>query len=258
MERARLRAVRPLKYRNSKPPPALYVCRQSRQLALRQGYVLAFKGVDKGLTGEDKVFWKHNNLSQKGIWVDFANDLIIFDAMYRTGIPFKCAPLQSLKLLTIFAPEEVRIMKKIALGSSFPGGLSGPNAQAQVRLALNGGWRFTWNRDWKLLAGMGFQSLEEMWVTSSEPVYYKGTRSFRLIGSGKQIWQPRKVNFKEIMEEIQDSWISILRKPAEGEVGEDEDDELAASLPDFTYGLNMVTRAWEEWNSELPYADLVS
>ncbi len=252
-----MRTERPLEYKNSRAPPALYVCRESRKLAIKEGYVLTFKGVDKNLTGEDKVFWDRNHVGDTGIWVDFENDLIIFDGMYRTSVPSKCSPIQSLKLLTIFAPQEVRLMKRIALGSSFPGGFSVPwqarvirqmangnaNTNANANVQSDAGGRFTWNKDWKLLAGMGFQVLEEMWVNSSEPV--NGTRSFKLVERERR----EKVGLRTEGGDAGNGWINIIRK--------DRKEEGEYGLPECRYGLQMMKRTREEWISKMAIREIL-
>ncbi|KUJ09697.1 uncharacterized protein LY89DRAFT_740773 [Mollisia scopiformis] len=161
-------AVQPLAWRGGQAPPALHVCGESRAIALRKGYVLAFKGVDLRLEEEDKEYWKNNHLSDKGIWVNFSTDLIMLDALYRSRMYPKWAPLQPLVVLNKWAPEDVKRIRYLALGGN-PG---------MVLSALRGncvpvphGPR--WRTEWQWWVSLGYDNLEEIWIDDEFEVTQK-------------------------------------------------------------------------------------
>lgn len=135
-------AKHPLAYKSADPPAALYVCRESRAIATRRGYVLAFKGVDRQLE-EDKLYWQKNDLSHKGVWVGLEQDLIMLDALYRPWMYSKCAPLEPLVLLNKFFPYDVKRIKRLALGGD-PGGILRALRGNCVPVSHGQRWRTVW------------------------------------------------------------------------------------------------------------------
>ncbi|CZR66479.1 uncharacterized protein PAC_16380 [Phialocephala subalpina] len=152
-------AKQPLTYKSTDPPAALYVCQESRAIALRRGYVLAFKGVDLRLEAEDRKYWQKNHLGDKGVWIDFEHDLIMLDALYRPWMYSKCAPHEPLVLLHKFAPGDVKRIKRLALGGN-PGGIL--RALRGNCIPVSHGQR--WRTAWQWWVGMGFDNLEEIWI----------------------------------------------------------------------------------------------
>lgn len=155
----RVLAKQPLAYQSADPPAALYVCRESRSIAMRRGYTLAFKGVDRRLEEVDKQYWQKNTLSDKGVWIDFEHDLIMLDAMYRLWMYSKCAPLEPLVLLNKFFPDDVKRIKRLALGGH-PGGIL--RALRGNCIPVPHGQR--WRTAWQWWVGMRFDNLEEIWI----------------------------------------------------------------------------------------------
>lgn len=163
LEYDQILAKQPLAYKSADPPAALYVCRESRALALRRGYVLSFKGVDRRLEQEDKEYWQKNNLGDKGVWVDFEHDIIMLDALYRPWMYSKCASLEPLVLLHKFAPAEVKSLKRLALGGNSSGVLQALRGQFRPAPYIHGQRpRPSLPRQWPFV--MGFVKLEEIWI----------------------------------------------------------------------------------------------
>ncbi|MAD85550.1 MAG: hypothetical protein CL912_21530 [Deltaproteobacteria bacterium] len=100
--------LKDLNNESPEPPAALNVCRESRQVAIRKGYVLAFKPVClkmKGIKSE-----------RKGIWVDFERDTIMFNTIRQHELPQPRAELYDfLRLLMEFDPEDAALIKNLAL-----------------------------------------------------------------------------------------------------------------------------------------------
>ena len=108
-------------------PVALYVCRESREIAI-QRYCLAFRGTNIDLDGnnkasweqrspEDKAEWDRCRLSDRGIWVDFSRDIIFVDGHFRLGLYSKCSPVEPMNLIRTYAPVETSNIKRLAIGA---------------------------------------------------------------------------------------------------------------------------------------------
>jgi hypothetical protein len=76
-------------------PAQLYVCSESRAVAMKR-YQLAFNGVDIDLKpGDVREDWYQRKLEQRGIWVDFDNDIIFVDEVAEKGGQMRCGQHQS-------------------------------------------------------------------------------------------------------------------------------------------------------------------
>ncbi|PVH79297.1 hypothetical protein DL98DRAFT_516183 [Cadophora sp. DSE1049] len=96
------------KLKSPGPPAALNVCRESREIAIKKGYVLAFKPVNLKRKG--------NSPEAKGIWVDFERDTIMFNTKPRHELMHPRTDLyEFLLLLMKVLPEDVARIKSIAL-----------------------------------------------------------------------------------------------------------------------------------------------
>ncbi|KAH6672130.1 hypothetical protein B0J14DRAFT_655023 [Halenospora varia] len=146
-EQAKFMVGRPLQYNSADPPAALYVCSESRQAAIRKGYVLAFRGKDLHLEGEDKEYWEKNNLGEKGVWVDFERDMIMVDVSLDPDPHPRCESLRPLRLMKSYARRDTRRVQRLALGDT----CRRPEMARQS-------WRQGWMRS------IGFKALEEIWV----------------------------------------------------------------------------------------------
>ena len=117
--------------KGGRAPPALYLCRESRELALKRGYVLAFKGwlerrVDddfyyewhKEVRREERAFWARNKLDEKGIWINFEADMVMLDFMWRAGMYPKCSNRSFLKLMKIYVPGDLARIQRLAIGGT--------------------------------------------------------------------------------------------------------------------------------------------
>lgn len=90
------------------PPAALVVCRESRQIAIRKGYVIAFRPVNLKTKG--------NKTEEKGIWVDFEHDIIMFNTIPRHESTHPRTELYDLlRLLMEVVPEDVARIRNLAL-----------------------------------------------------------------------------------------------------------------------------------------------
>jgi hypothetical protein len=114
-------------------PPQLYACSESRSRAAKR-YQLAFGGVDYDLAAkmrfrsskERKIAnrkrkvaresWQQKKLWEKRIWVDFDNDIIVLDTMKRRDIMSPTQKITALGLLIVYAGEEVKKIKRLAVG----------------------------------------------------------------------------------------------------------------------------------------------
>lgn len=161
-EQAKFMVGRPLQYRSADPPAALYVCSESRRAAIRKGYVLAFRGKNLHLEGEDKEYWEKNNLSEKGVWVDFERDMIMVDVSLNPDPHPRCESLRPLRLMKSYARRDTRRVKRIALGgpmSKILKAMRGKHVRIPQRPEMaQYGWRQGWMRS------IGFKALEEIWV----------------------------------------------------------------------------------------------
>ncbi|KAE8445995.1 hypothetical protein EG329_012634 [Mollisiaceae sp. DMI_Dod_QoI] len=154
----RIMCTRALTYKSANPPPALYVCQESRAIALKNGYVLAFKGVDHRLEGKDKKYWQRHNLSDKGVWINFKRDIVMLDVCYPNRRHFRYDSRQSLILINKWAPEDVKRIKQLALG----GTPSMVHAALKSKvLVFKPPWGRLENQWWGRL---GFDNLEEIWI----------------------------------------------------------------------------------------------
>ncbi|CZR62142.1 uncharacterized protein PAC_12039 [Phialocephala subalpina] len=108
----------------------LYVCRESRAVAMRR-YELAFGGtikkefqrVKQNLDPRQKVAledWESRKLWEKRIWVDFDNDIILMELVpRRRDMPVPAPTMTTLWSLNIYAREEVRKIRRLAIGGNW-------------------------------------------------------------------------------------------------------------------------------------------
>lgn len=109
------------------PPPALYVCQESRTIALKRGYRQAFKSVEvrwrqksptpttRGDTGE---FIRQRISGQGGIWLDLNRDCIMVDARLATPYRYPRRGFQSkhsIAFLQSWAPDDVESIRHLGL-----------------------------------------------------------------------------------------------------------------------------------------------
>ena len=111
-------AAKPWSVKNSRGPVALEVCSESRGVALKR-YEFAFGGVFLSPESEDKEEWDRTRLGGKRIWVDFKQDIIFIDTIYRPRIHARCPPQNPLGILRRYAPEDSNRIRRLALGSTW-------------------------------------------------------------------------------------------------------------------------------------------
>lgn len=146
-------ATRPLSVRNSRGPVALEVCSESREVAMKR-YELAFAGTNLALEAKDKKEWDKKAFGEKKIWVDFEQDIIVVDAMWRPLKYSKCAPLRPLGLLRRYALEDSRKIRRLALGTasaSVPGsgGIMVALLGKQIPMGVSAPkWHMRWEWFW--------------------------------------------------------------------------------------------------------------
>ena len=128
------------------PPPgpaALYVCRESRRVALRR-YELAFGGTN--LVPHDEMFvaeWENGGYARKRTWVDFERDVIfvagadlsVDNMPMRIGIP---AMVVGLERLVFYAKEEVSKIRNLAVGGMWADVQTWQPGWAQPTVMLSG------------------------------------------------------------------------------------------------------------------------
>lgn len=110
-------------------PVQLYVCRESRALALKR-YQRAFGGVYLILSGRlnremwdsrgiaDHQEWHRRKLWEKRIWVDFEHDVIFVDTLKREDLSrsFRSRLIDPLVLMKKYAKEETSKIGRLAVG----------------------------------------------------------------------------------------------------------------------------------------------
>ena len=128
--------------RTSRGPVQLYVCHESRALALKR-YQRAFAGIAvrssfSGLLfraqlprGEpsynleeglqiDRQTWSRRQLWEKRIWVDFERDVILVDTLKRgpqsRNFRSPMRPVDPLVLMRMYAKEEMKQIRRLAVG----------------------------------------------------------------------------------------------------------------------------------------------
>ena len=106
------------------PPPApvaLFVCRESRELALKR-YCLAFGGTKhwhcpspahRDLGDED---WERCRHGEKRIWVDFERDTLVAACVTASDGFWQHVDRAPLSLMAQFAPVETRMLRRVAVG----------------------------------------------------------------------------------------------------------------------------------------------
>jgi hypothetical protein len=62
--------------------------------------------------------WQQKKLWEKRIWVDFDNDIILLDTMARRNIMPAVRELTALGLLTVYAGDEAKKIKRLAVGGN--------------------------------------------------------------------------------------------------------------------------------------------
>lgn len=130
------------------PPAALNVCRESRQVAIRKGYVLAFKPVCLKMKGKKS--------ERKGIWVDFERDTIMFNTIRQHELPQPRVELYDfLRLLMEFDPEDAALIKNLALRGDLISVLETLRACGQW---VTNGEISEWQRF------SGYRNLKHIWV----------------------------------------------------------------------------------------------
>lgn len=128
---------------------------------MRKGYVLAFKGdihrIPDGHDG-DKDFWGNHCLREKGVWVNFERDLIMLDVLWQNDMPNDW-PLEPLRLLSMFAPDDVNRIRRLGLGGAkgAPVRVWGIERYRDQHLHFKG-WAYKWFR------AAGWLNLREIWV----------------------------------------------------------------------------------------------
>ncbi|KAH7400305.1 hypothetical protein BKA64DRAFT_671566 [Cadophora sp. MPI-SDFR-AT-0126] len=143
-----LQGLQKFKFKSSGPPAALNVCRESRDLAIRKGYVLAFKPVNLENEGSEPC--------GKGIWVDFERDMVMFNTKLRHWlIHSRTELIEFLGVLMILLPEDAARIKRIALCGDL---ISTLETLGDCREEVTNGDDSEWRRF------PGYPSLKEIWV----------------------------------------------------------------------------------------------
>ncbi|KAE9373555.1 hypothetical protein N431DRAFT_231139 [Stipitochalara longipes BDJ] len=115
--------------KSSRGPVQLYVCRESRALALKR-YERAFSGVLMQPTVReincdweqrrqvDHQTWNRRKLWEKRIWVDFKSDIIFIDTLKRgpASRNFRLRPVDPLVLMRLYAKDEIKRIRRLAVG----------------------------------------------------------------------------------------------------------------------------------------------
>ncbi|KAK0102751.1 hypothetical protein ONS95_006348 [Cadophora gregata] len=132
------------KFKSPGPPVALNVCRESREIAIRKGYVLAFKPVNVGTeTG-------------KGIWIDFEHDTIMFNTKPQFELMHNRTELHEfLRLFMHHLPKDVSQIKNLALRGDL---ISILETMRNCREEVINGQVSEWQRF------PGYSSLRHIWV----------------------------------------------------------------------------------------------
>jgi len=174
-------------------PVQLYVCRESRAVALKR-YQRAFAGiplrpnrseVDHSLKEGlqvDRQTWNRRKLWEKRIWVDFDRDVIFIDTL-RRGMEsrnFRMRPVDPLVLMRLYAKEEIKKITRLAVGGRWVMHW-GSNDIAQIGPSLMGS-QVSRQRQARLLQGqlgntvtlslkyewlLGLESLKELLLDDS-------------------------------------------------------------------------------------------
>jgi hypothetical protein len=166
-------------------PAALFVCHESRQLAL-QRYQPAFSSVTVEVHNaffsppypgrwtirklEDTRRWKDRKFGKKQFWIDFERDIVVVDTMKRMGEDnpyYLFVPLHyPLGMIRTFAAEDGQKIKRLAIGGGRTP-TTGDMIDAWCRGplchhsdTLMGRQVDIGEHNWEYL--MGFQSLEEL------------------------------------------------------------------------------------------------
>lgn len=134
---------------NPGPPAALNFCTESRRIAIRKGYVLAFRGIDV----EDGTI----QTQEKGVWTDFKQDLIMLDTTIRPSVmPRQASSDQPLQLLTDYLPEDASRIKSMGLRGNIIG------AWRAMKLSCKGPVVGGQEGEWQRF--LGYPSLRHIWV----------------------------------------------------------------------------------------------
>ena len=136
------------KFKIPAPPAALVVCKESRQIAIRQGYVLAFRPVNLKMKG--------NKTEEKGIWVDFERDMIMFNTIPRHESTYPRTELHDLlRLLMAAIPDDVARIRSLGLRGDLISVLETLRACGE---SVTNGESSEWHRF------SGYRSLKHIWV----------------------------------------------------------------------------------------------
>lgn len=194
--------------RSDAPPTALLVCRESRNLALKNGYVLAFQDISprpQNPTGNPSAdvtrpACKHivtNYLGPRSIWINFSRDTVMFDLVNRPGAyPRFSEPedISPFPLLAQHHASDLAQIRYLALGGSL--------ASIIDTLKAGGGGRTLPPTAW--WAKLGMDALSECYADDEFEVegseggraeYYRwsgdagmaGVRSYRLSEKGEAL-----------------------------------------------------------------------
>jgi hypothetical protein len=224
-------------------PVQLYVCHESRALALKR-YQRAFGGIylipssrlnrelwdSRGIA--DHQEWHRRKLWEKRIWVDFERDVIFVDTLKREHLSqnFRLSLIDPLLLMKKYAKEETRKIGRLAVGGRWVMH-SGSNDINQIGLSLMGSkipsQQFVINirpgngREWLT----GLDSLEELLLDDSF-----GNKKGTLRGKALQ-------DYREGAEDVREDALGFLA------YGKRVNQDLSWETPEVR-----VLR-WDQWNN---------
>lgn len=225
-----------------RPPPGpatLHINRESRAIAL-QHYSLAFGGLNLRPADDDEFSaeWEEKGYGQKKIWVDFERDLIVVEEHGMTQHRVNSDPQHPLHLLTRFAPEEVKKIRRLGVSERWQATSPIPDRAAAIAVR----WFHSESAGHCLLKTLKhFVKLKELEVYEIGELWLK-QRYWRDL---YQTMQTLETNF---LLENMDAWKAQLVEVLEKE--RDEDEEWKHEMPRITVRKGLC-EGKDRWDGEL-------